>query len=273
MGLLDIARALQARKRTDRLQIIKQKKIKGATYKGKDPVDGTDIVQVDGDDPTSGYRLISNKPISTGDRVSLRPSQGGLQRADAPNVAPVKVAEVIPEPLDVVIRITTFPNLILNDQSLFIVPPLGMVYSLPRRVFDVNDYENKVLGLGLPINNEPPPLSQTLSTDPPDEYYLGSSVITRGNNDPVFSVVVESLVFIEFLSEGITVTKGFKTFLIDFELMLSINSGAYAVVATNSVAKDNFILLSEPIELDVGDTSLDYYVRFKTPSKVNYYEL
>jgi len=88
MGILDDARFLQYRKRTDRLLIPKQKKIKGATYLGKDPVDGTDIIEVDGDEPVSGFRLVSNKPISTGDRVSLRPSESGLQRADARNVAP-----------------------------------------------------------------------------------------------------------------------------------------------------------------------------------------
>jgi len=93
MGILDDARALQSRKRVDRLLTVKQKKIKGATYLGKDPIDGTDIVQVDGGEPVSGFRLISNNPISIGDRVSLRPSQGGLQRVDAPNVKPDDVIE------------------------------------------------------------------------------------------------------------------------------------------------------------------------------------
>jgi len=93
MGILDDAKALQSRKRMDRLLIPKQKKIKGATYNGKDPVDGTDIIEVDGDEPVSGFRLISNKSISIGDRVSLRPSKSGLQRADAKNVKP---DEVIP---------------------------------------------------------------------------------------------------------------------------------------------------------------------------------
>jgi len=98
MSILDDARALQSRKRVDRLLTVKQKKIKGATYLGKDPIDGTDIVQVDGDEPVSGFRLISNKPISIGDRVSLRPSQGGLQRVDAPNVKPDDIA---PELIDI----------------------------------------------------------------------------------------------------------------------------------------------------------------------------
>jgi len=99
MSILDDARALQSRKRTDRLLTPTQKKIRGATYLGKDPIDGTDIVQVDGDEPVSGFRLISNNPISIGDRVSLRPSQGGLQRVDAPNVKPdneVQIEEIEP---------------------------------------------------------------------------------------------------------------------------------------------------------------------------------
>ena len=59
MGILDDARFLQSAKRTDRLLTPKQKKIKGATYQGKDSVDGTDIIEVDGDEPVSGFRLIS----------------------------------------------------------------------------------------------------------------------------------------------------------------------------------------------------------------------
>lgn len=100
MGILDAARELQNQKQFERLQsqANKQehdkKKIKAGTYIGKDLNNGTDIIQRDGDEPINSYRLISNKSISSGDRVSLRPSQGGLQRADAKNVAPKITQEI-----------------------------------------------------------------------------------------------------------------------------------------------------------------------------------
>ena len=101
MGLADIARAKQIQKQLDRLQSVQDAEerdrhaYKFATYQGKDPVDGTDIVAVDGV-KTSGFRLMSNAPLEIGDRVNLRPNQQGLQRVDAKNVAPV-VAPEIPE--------------------------------------------------------------------------------------------------------------------------------------------------------------------------------
>lgn len=57
-----------------------------ATYQGKSTIDGTDIVQVGANEPTSGFRLTSNASVTTGEKVSLRPSAiGGLQRVDARN--------------------------------------------------------------------------------------------------------------------------------------------------------------------------------------------
>lgn len=94
MGLVDSARAKQIQKQLDRLQSAQDAEArdrnayKSATYQGKDPVDGTDIVAVDGV-KTSGFKLMSNAPLSIGDRVNLRPLQSGLQRVDAKNVAPV----------------------------------------------------------------------------------------------------------------------------------------------------------------------------------------
>ena len=94
MGLADIARAKQIQKQLDRLQSVQDAEerdrhaYKFATYQGKDPVDGTDIVEVNGA-RTSGFKLMSNAPLSIGDRVNLRPNQQGLQRVDAKNVAPV----------------------------------------------------------------------------------------------------------------------------------------------------------------------------------------
>ena len=94
MGLADIARAKQIQKQLDRLQSVQDAEerdrhaYKFATYQGKDPVDGTDIIEVNGA-KTSGFKLISNAPLSIGDRVNLRPNQQGLQRVDAKNVAPV----------------------------------------------------------------------------------------------------------------------------------------------------------------------------------------
>jgi YVTN family beta-propeller protein len=102
MGLADIARAKQIQKQLDRLQAVQESEerdrnaYKFATYQGKDPVDGTDIVEVDGV-ATSGFKLMSNAPLGIGDRVNLRPNQQGLQRVDAKNVAPVvhEIAEEI----------------------------------------------------------------------------------------------------------------------------------------------------------------------------------
>ena len=94
MGLADIARAKQIQKQLDRLQSVQDAEerdrhaYKFATYQGKDPVDGTDIVEVNGA-KTSGFKLMSNAPLSIGDRVNLRPNQQGLQRVDSKNVAPV----------------------------------------------------------------------------------------------------------------------------------------------------------------------------------------
>ena len=95
MSILDDAINSQDAKRSQRLNKEAQKskiennKIKEGTYRGIDLVDGTAIVQLDGQDSTtSGYRLITNAPLGDGDRVSLRPNGVGLPRADAKNVAP-----------------------------------------------------------------------------------------------------------------------------------------------------------------------------------------
>lgn len=82
---------------SDRLIRQSQKKLLPpfATYQGKDPIDGTDRVEIDGV-INSGFRLICNAPLSIGERVYLRPNQqGGLQRVDARN-RPVIVPQEIP---------------------------------------------------------------------------------------------------------------------------------------------------------------------------------
>lgn len=58
------------------------------TYKGKSAIDGTAIIAPDGGAATSGYRKISNRSLTDGDRVNIRASQG-LPRVDAKNVAPL----------------------------------------------------------------------------------------------------------------------------------------------------------------------------------------
>jgi hypothetical protein len=59
-----------------------------AIYEGIDPIDGTDRVSVNGE-INSGFKLISNAPLSIGERVFLRENnQGGLQRVDARNRPP-----------------------------------------------------------------------------------------------------------------------------------------------------------------------------------------
>ena len=119
MGLADIARAKQIQKQLDRLQSVQDAEerdrhaYKFATYQGKDPVDGTDIVEVDGV-KTSGFKLMSNAPLSIGDRVNLRPNQQGLQRVDAKNVAIETTEEVIEE------EVYPVKILFLKDDKIYI---------------------------------------------------------------------------------------------------------------------------------------------------------
>ena len=93
-----IARANQSQ--SDRLcsQSTKEKRDKllnpFATYQGIDPVDGTDRVMINGE-TNSGFRLISNAPLSIGERVFLRENNlGGLQRVDARNRHPLTSKEI-----------------------------------------------------------------------------------------------------------------------------------------------------------------------------------
>jgi hypothetical protein len=93
MSIFDDAQYKMMAKRGDRLK-ESQKKAKldslrpfYASYQGRDPNDGTDIVQTGANESTSGFRLISNAPMAIGDRVALRPNNS-LSRVDAKNVAP-----------------------------------------------------------------------------------------------------------------------------------------------------------------------------------------
>ena len=99
MGLFENGLNIQRAKQASRIMGLAKKPAPNqiAIYRGKDPIDGTDIIQVGANEPVSGYRLISNNPISIGDRVYIRPSkQGfGLQRVDAPNVAKQTLPEVV----------------------------------------------------------------------------------------------------------------------------------------------------------------------------------
>ena len=92
MTIFEDAQDRMRAKRGDRLLAAKKKaeldarKYPYATYQGKDPVDGTDIVQVGSSEPVSGFKLISNAPMAIGNRVALRKNnQGGLQRVDDRN--------------------------------------------------------------------------------------------------------------------------------------------------------------------------------------------
>ncbi len=94
MSLLDEGLARLQQKRTDRRRVKPPDAFEFATYQGKDPTDGTDKVAIGASEATSGFKLISNAPAKVGDRVSLRPNrQGGLQRVDARNVAPLVVVD------------------------------------------------------------------------------------------------------------------------------------------------------------------------------------
>jgi hypothetical protein len=92
MSIFEEAQYKMQIKRLDRLRDAKKKaeldaiKNPFATYQGRDPVDGTDIVQIGANEPVSGFKLISNAPMAIGDRVALRKNnQGGLQRVDDRN--------------------------------------------------------------------------------------------------------------------------------------------------------------------------------------------
>lgn len=90
--LFNNARKLQIVKRSDRL-IESTRKAKTdaqknsyGSYQGKDPNDGTDIVKAGNNEAVSGFKLTSDSPVGTGDRVNLKKNNdGGLQRADTKN--------------------------------------------------------------------------------------------------------------------------------------------------------------------------------------------
>jgi hypothetical protein len=89
MSIFEKAKARLNSKRYERLKSLKKKakiesqKYPYATYQGKDPIDGTDIVKAGANEPVSGFKLISNAPVEKGDCVALRKNnQGGLQRVD-----------------------------------------------------------------------------------------------------------------------------------------------------------------------------------------------
>lgn len=101
MGLIEDAIASQNLKRQKRLQELtkaqrkESKRQKFGTFVGRNLVDGTAIVLLDGDsNPTSGFRLISSGNVVNGDRVAVRKTEG-LWRADALNVR--EVAESVQE--------------------------------------------------------------------------------------------------------------------------------------------------------------------------------
>jgi hypothetical protein len=92
MSIFDEAQYKMQMKRLDRLKEGKKKaaldaqKNPYATYQGRDPVDGTEMVQIGTSESVSGFKLISNAPMAIGDRVALRKNnQGGLQRVDDRN--------------------------------------------------------------------------------------------------------------------------------------------------------------------------------------------
>jgi hypothetical protein len=136
MGLLETAIATMQAKQINRLNAINEKEdadkqaYKFATYQGKDPVDGSDVVEVNGV-KTSGFKLISNAPLEIGDRVNLRPNQQGLIRVDAKNVAPI--IPVIDEPVieDIFVKtVFVYENKLYigadrKEPKLIYTPPTG----------------------------------------------------------------------------------------------------------------------------------------------------
>lgn len=94
----DIAQRLIAKQST-RLAIAAQKAedesalIQPAFYQGYDTVTGTAIATVMGKPSANKFRVITNAPISTGDRMAMRPS-GALDRLDSLNVRRKQVEDV-----------------------------------------------------------------------------------------------------------------------------------------------------------------------------------
>lgn len=103
MGLLDDAIARQNQKRIFRMGELNKaakreaNRQKFGTFIGRNLLDGTAIVLLDGDiTPTSGFRLISNANVVNGDRVAIRKTEG-LWRADALNVREIAPEIIVPE--------------------------------------------------------------------------------------------------------------------------------------------------------------------------------
>jgi len=127
MSIFDEAQYKMQMKRFDRLKEGRKKaaldaqKNPYATYQGRDPVDGTDIVQIGSSEAVSGFKLISNAPMAIGDRVALRKNnQGGLQRVDDRNrVIEVQTEESIKEQFTVEITWANASDTNVSDESIF----------------------------------------------------------------------------------------------------------------------------------------------------------
>jgi hypothetical protein len=303
MGILDDARALQSRKRTDRLLIPKQKKIKGATYKGKDPIDGTDIIEVDGDEPVSGFRLISNKPISTGDRVSLRPSKGGLQRADAPNVAPTKVAdEVPPDPFETFIYIDIYLGEItlrVDDfsSSTFIVGiDYGIRYSTKIKQIDKKKLnEDRATFPDTTVVNGNTVGSRTRILNAGDGDDVIGSITLNPSVAPYYTYKVQipcaTDYFLSF-DKGISVSGLPKATSFDIEGYASIDGGSFALISSfthtfpdvEDYTADTRSppIFPDPFEAgnqgdgicsEAGETSVEVYVQWRKTGSTQWFSI
>lgn len=127
MSIFDEAQYKMQMKRLDRLKEGREKakldalKNPYAIYQGRDPVDGTDIVQIGSSEAVSGFKLISNTPMAIGDRVALRKNnQGGLQRVDDRNrVIETQTEESIKEQFTVEITWANASDTNVSDESIF----------------------------------------------------------------------------------------------------------------------------------------------------------
>ena len=232
MGLADIARAKQIQKQLDRLQSVQDAEerdrhaYKFATYQGKDPVDGTDIVEVNGA-RTSGFKLISNAPLSIGDRVNLRPNQQGLQRVDAKNVAPViPIDEPVIE--DIFVKtVFVYDNKLYigadrKEPKLIYTPPTG--YLINQDLFDGGGGYSKSIILNAYGSKKTDWICQFFIR-PTASLAIFQSTIDPAIDDPQDLYDTFDYEFIVIDSTGVIYTKTFSyTHLIGTEMNLGVGS-------------------------------------------------
>jgi hypothetical protein len=172
MSIFDEAQYKMHLKRLDRLKEGKKKaaldaqKNPYATYQGRDPVDGTEMVQIGTSESVSGFKLISNAPMAIGDRVALRKNnQGGLQRVDDRNrlIATDLEEESIKEKFTVEVQWVNGLDTVVLDESRFEVKSTNLYQydSLGDKVTLISNLSSEAFW----FNNGDPSFNYVTPTD------------------------------------------------------------------------------------------------------------